>query len=149
MLCYASCVDVTSALECGENVNSQQSAEIARRVLTSPRGDIEILLYAPEFVTQNEYKCSYRIRGGDIDEREWGVGVDSMQALYSALEKIRQKLKPMANQLNWLGDAAPDTSFPQIVLQGIGPDYALHLEKVIEREHVAKLVELRAKTTKE
>jgi hypothetical protein len=88
---------------------SETGAVIASRTISldgQPTVDIE--LFAPTVDARgNDYQCGYRIRGLGNDEIRIAFGVDSLQALLMAMQRIAIDLYTSqpgdAGQLTWLG----------------------------------------------
>ena len=47
-----------------------------------------VLVFAPEKISDNEWKCEYRLVGFSKDRARKAYGVDSYQALYLALKRM-------------------------------------------------------------
>lgn len=51
-----------------------------------------VLVYAPEKISDNEWKCEYRLVGFSKDRARKAYGVDSYQALYLALKILATEI---------------------------------------------------------
>jgi hypothetical protein len=108
---------------------------IARRVLAEQGSDQEtvVTLGAPRCIPGGEWICPFLINPV-IDSRvQFGYGVDSVQALQSALQGIHAGLKKTGRKLKWMGIAG--TGFPAQIpgLMG-GKRFESRLEAEILRE---------------
>jgi hypothetical protein len=81
-----------------------------------------------------EWECPFRIKGAGLDTLEFGRGVDTMQALVTALEGIRYVLDQTGLALTWK-DGLPDhTGFQRGIPVLFGATFAKRLERLVDRE---------------
>jgi hypothetical protein len=72
-----------------------------------------------------EYRCPYSIRGLGSDRFSFGAGVDEVQALLLALNKIGIELyvsEAYRDRKLWLEAGDPDLGFPVPKGSGLGPE---------------------------
>ena len=84
---------------------------IAQRRLVSRdhwRKRLRVSLGKPRW-NKREWECPFRISGAGVSELEFGYGLDSMQALTTALDGIRAVLDEKFGSLAW-EDVLPDDS---------------------------------------
>ena len=82
--------------------------------------------------------CPFRIHGAGISRVEYGAGMDSMQALTTALDGTRALLDESGLALGWdLGDGVVwtgETGFARSVPIGFGAAYARRVGRLMDRE---------------
>ncbi|HEX8698827.1 MAG TPA: hypothetical protein VF815_08320 [Myxococcaceae bacterium] len=61
-------------------------------------------------------------------------GMDSMQALHSAMQAVRLALAPHAKKLKWDGGYAGNLGFPMAIPDLFGAKFSRRLERIVERE---------------
>jgi hypothetical protein len=82
----------------------------------------------------SEWECPFRIRGAGVSALEFGYGVDSVQALTTALEGIRSVLDQKFGSLAW-EDALPDDSgFQRFIPIAFGGRFSRRLERLVDGE---------------
>jgi hypothetical protein len=95
---------------------------------------LKVSLGTPRPYDDDEWECPFRIKGSGIDTVEYGRGVDSMQALVTALDGIRAMLDETGLSLSWQ-DALPDhTGFQRAIPVLFGAAFAKRLERLVDRE---------------
>lgn len=82
----------------------------------------------------SDYFCPYRLEGIGEGQLQQAWGVDSVQALQSAMQAIRVQLESHTNELEWLGGRGGSLGFPKVIPDVFGPKLTLRLEKMVERE---------------
>jgi len=113
--------------------NGAFGTPIARRLLrASDGGAIEVILGRPRYVGRR-WQCPFRFRGTKEAQVLWGVGIDAFQALYSALEGIRVKLRELGCGLSVPGTDPPYLGFPMFIPEVLGLDVYADLERMVER----------------
>jgi hypothetical protein len=83
---------------------------------------------------KREWECPFRIRGPGVSEVEFGYGVDSMQALTTAVEGIRFVLDKKFGSLAWEGVFADDSGFERLIPSTFGVGFSRRLERLVDRE---------------
>jgi hypothetical protein len=81
-----------------------------------------------------DYFCPYRVEGLGRGQVQQAWGVDSVQALQSAMQAIRLVLEPHADALEWLGGQGGTLGFPKSIPDSFGVKLSRRLEKLVERE---------------
>ena len=113
---------------------------VASRELTcvkAPKRRIEVSLDMPRQVGPVEWQCDIHIDGlGVKPVLDYGVGVDSLQALLMGVEILRLALKQSPHRLAWLGDSdfCSCGGIPQQVGGDLGQEFDERMEQLIERE---------------
>ncbi len=106
----------------------------ATRELLDP-GDptvrVEVQLGYPEMRTPDEWACPFRIIGLDAEIFEYGIGVDSLQAITTALEGIAVFLRDSRRSLSWIGMPG-ETGIRRQVPISMGPEFANEIEAHID-----------------
>ena len=82
----------------------------------------------------SEWECPFRIRGVGVSELEFGYGVDSMQALTTALEGIRAVLDKRFGALAWENVLPDDSGFQRQIPITFGRRFTRRLERLVDRE---------------
>jgi hypothetical protein len=104
---------------------------VAERVLSTDSGkQVEVRLGKPARAA-NRWRCPFQIVGLYDDQVFSGVGIDSFQALYSALEGIRTKIGESRLRLYVPGTEPPYLGFPMFIPEFLGLDVYEKLEKVV------------------
>jgi hypothetical protein len=84
------------------------------------------------------WACPFRITGAGVSRLEHGYGMDSMQALTTALEGIRHQLDESGLPLGWdLGEGVVwdgETAFARPITYALGPAVRRRLERLVDRE---------------
>ena len=83
---------------------------------------------------QTDWECPFRIRGAGLTSLEYGYGVDSVQALTTALEGIRAVLDRSGQSLSWEGVLPDDTGFQRFIPISFGTSFSRRLERLLDRE---------------
>ena len=87
-----------------------------------------------------EWECPFRIHGAGISRVEFGYGIDSMQALTTALDGIRVLLDESGLALGWKVGAGrhdiwhDETGFARSVPIVLGPALKRRLERLFDSE---------------
>jgi hypothetical protein len=108
---------------------------IAERQLVS-RGNAGVRLRVslgqprPDKRPGGDWECPFRIRGSGFALAESGYGVDSMQALTTALEGIRALLDETFGSVEWEEGAGFQRSIPI----SFGGAFSRRLERLVDRE---------------
>jgi hypothetical protein len=106
-----------------DSFSGQQT--VCERVLTREDGagrrDVMIRLLEPELASKDflEYRCAFQIDGLDLPVRDYGYGIDSLQALVAANTRATYALWPFREQLRWF-DGSYDWSIAHCVQIGDG-----------------------------
>jgi hypothetical protein len=80
-----------------------------------------------------EWECPFQIRGAGLRRREYGIGLDAIQALTTALDLIRAILDETGLPLAWPNEHSPYTFFPRTV-PFLRVALTTRLERMIDRE---------------
>lgn len=99
-----------------------------------PSRKVSLAIYAPEQVSEVEWKCAFRITGLDNDEPRYAHGNDGVQALILAFEGLRVALATSGAKLSWTGGEPGDPGIPRFVPAIFGMAFSQRLEQMIERE---------------
>ena len=89
-----------------------------------------------------EWECPFRIKGPELEIVEFGRGIDTMQALVTALEGIRYFLDQTGLTLTWKDGFTDHTGFQRGIPVVLGATLAKRLERLVDREvarHVRSL----------
>jgi hypothetical protein len=116
-------------------VRRQIGPVIAKRRLVFPNDEgkrVRVSLGKPRW-NGREWECPFRMRGAGVSEMEFGYGIDSMQALTTALEGIRFVLDEKFGALSWEG-VFPDDSGFQRMIPMLGGSLSRRLERLVDRE---------------
>jgi hypothetical protein len=92
----------------------------------------------PDKKPGGDWECPFRISGSGVSIVEFGYGVDSMQALTTALDGIRALLDENFGSLEWEENAGFQRSIPIL----FGAAFSRRLERLVDREinrHVRQL----------
>jgi hypothetical protein len=101
----------------------------------APRRTVVVSLGRPRSVKgRDEWECPFRIMGTGVRLLEYGRGVDSFQALTTALEGIRHFLDKAATPLAWTGIFDDQTGFQRLI--PLLPDTAVtrRMERLVDQE---------------
>lgn len=84
--------------------------------------------------SSGDYFCPFVIEGlqEDLVRQAWGI--DSMQALHSAMQAIRLMLAPHARKLTWEGGDRGNLGLPMTIPDLFGARFSRRLEVLVERE---------------
>jgi hypothetical protein len=99
-----------------------------------------------------DWTCPFRIRGGGLAIVEFGYGVDSMQALATALEGVRYRLDASGLALDWRVGPGRDgvydgeTGFTRSIPIAFGPASRRRLERLVDRELRAEVERLKRRS---
>ena len=112
-------------LTCDASGPSSRNAELAEQVSGKV---VRVSLGAPRPGTDDaDWECPFRIHGAGISRVEFGYGIDSMQALTTALDGIRVLLDETGLALGWkMGAGRQDiwhdeTGFARSIPIALGP----------------------------
>jgi hypothetical protein len=113
-----------------------------RRLVVRGSGEVvRVSLGAPRPGTDGaEWACPCRIHGAGISRVEFGYGMDSMQALTTALEGIRVLLDESGLALGWkMGPGRQDiwdgeTGFARSIPMALGGAFSRRLERLFFRK---------------
>ena len=111
---------------------------LAERQLVSGDGAaVRVAIGVPRRVQNGDWACPFRIHGAGVSRVDHGYGVDSMQALATALEGIRVALDQTGLVLGWnLGRGAileGETGFSRSIPFAFGPVFTRRLERSMDR----------------
>jgi hypothetical protein len=106
---------------------------IAERALVRAgrKGQLTVRLGAPKKAQDVDWVCPYQILGLRDSKVGAAYGVDALQALMMALEKIRVRLEKAGSGYTWLGG---DAGFPRLVPSYFGAAFATRINQQIDRE---------------
>ena len=110
---------------------------IAERVLVRAgrrKGQLTVRLGAPKKAQDVDWVCPYQIVGLRDSKVGTAYGVDALQALMMALEKIRVRLEKAGSGYTWLGGEEGDAGFPRLVPIYFGAAFATRINQQIDRE---------------
>jgi hypothetical protein len=90
---------------------------------------------------KQDWECPFRVVGLGVRSVQYGYGVDSMQALATALEGIRVTLEKSGTRFTWIGSSEPgDAGFERLVTTSFGVRFTQRLNRLIDKE-IKSLVE--------
>lgn len=92
---------------------------------------------------ETDWECPFRIRGAGITSFEYGYGVDSVQALTTALEGIRAVLDKSGQSLSWENVLHDQTGFQRFIPITFGTSFSRRLERLVDREVRRQLQSMR------
>jgi hypothetical protein len=92
---------------------------------------------------QRDWECPFRIKGDGISKLEYGYGIDSIQALTTALEGIRAVLDESGQSLSWEDVLPDDTGFQRFIPISFGTAFSRRLERLVDREMNRQLQRMR------
>lgn len=84
--------------------------------------------------SSGDFFCPFLIEGLEEETVRQAWGMDSMQALQSAMQAVRLALAPHARRLKWDGGAQGTLGFPMAVPDLFGARFSRRLERIVERE---------------
>ena len=123
---------------------------IAERRLVSrgnARTRVRVSLGQPR-PSRGDWECPFRIQGLNVSILEFGNGVDSMQALTTALEGIRVLLDEKFGSLVWEdGGGLVDHSGFQRQIPLLGGAFTRRLERLVDSELNRHVRQLERRTT--
>lgn len=108
-----------------------------------PKVVVEIQIGFPEQRKPDEWACPFRIVGLDAEISEYGIGMDSLQALIMAHEGIAVALRASGRKLSWLGIPG-ETGIRRQIPVHITADFANEIEDHIDAK-IAAFVEAKQK----
>jgi hypothetical protein len=104
---------------------------VAKRVLRTDSGrKVEVRLGKPSRAA-NHWRCPFQLVGLYDDQVFSGGGIDSFQALYSALEGIRTKIAESRLRLYVPETEPPYLGFPMFIPEFLGLDVYEKLERLV------------------
>lgn len=106
---------------------------------------ITVTMGRPRQRSDGDWECPFRITGL---KTQYGYGVDSIQALSTALEGIRAVLSQKESQLSWLGGERGYTGFDRLVTTSLGAKFTKKINQVIDREIITFVNKLERKSRK-
>ncbi len=93
--------------------------------------EVEVQLGFPEFRAEGEWWCAFRLKGLDPQKIEYGIGVDALQAIMTALEGIATFLRTSGRTLSWMGMPG-ETGIRRQIPMFMGADFANEIEAHID-----------------
>jgi hypothetical protein len=108
-----------------------------RRLVARDGGVVRVAIGVPRRRNEADWACPLRIHGAGVTRVEYGCGVDSMQALATALEGIRVVLDETGLSLGWdmgRGDVYEETGFTRSIPITWSPAVRKLLERLVDRE---------------
>jgi len=88
----------------------------------------------PRKVSVSEWECAFHISNIGMDEINYGLGIDGLQALIQAIEGVRVFLEKSGYEFSWDGGEEGDTGIPRYVPTFYGKNFTEHLYKLIDSE---------------
>ena len=95
-----------------------------------------------------EWECPFRIRSAGVSDVEFGRGLDSMQALTTALDGIRLELERKFGALSWEGVFPHHSGFQRTLPLTLDPAFSRRLDRLIDRELASRLRKLKQSSRK-
>jgi hypothetical protein len=108
-------------------------AERELEVLGSPSRKVIVRIGKPVRESSGEWGCPHRIEGLGEASVEVTYGVDSMQALQLAMDRVRAILGESAERVAWFGDEQLGSGMPRTVPVILPRSYAVAVEEMIDR----------------
>ena len=103
--------------------------------LDGPRKKLVVTMGKPRRMKgHQDWECPFQINGPGVTLREFGYGVDALQALTTALEGIRALLDGIGRPLAWSGVLPDHTGFQRMIPIAAGTELSVRLERLIDRE---------------
>ena len=96
----------------------------------------------------SEWECPFRIRSAGVSDVEFGRGLDSMQALTTALDGIRLELERKFGALSWEGVFPHHSGFQRTLPLTLDPAFSRRLDRLIDRELASRLRKLKQRSRK-
>ncbi len=114
-------------------MKTEEKWQATRELLdsTDPTVKVEVKLGYPEMRTPDEWACPFRIVGLDHEISEYGIGVDSLQAIMMAIEGIATYLRSSGRTLSWLGMPG-ETGIRRQIPMMMGAEFANEIEAHID-----------------
>jgi hypothetical protein len=114
-------------------MKTEEKWQATRELLdpTDPTVKVEVQLGYPERRTPDEWACPFRIVGLDTEIFEYGIGVDSLQAIMTGIEGIATYLRSSGRPLSWIGMPG-ETGIRRQIPISIGPEFADEIEAHID-----------------
>jgi hypothetical protein len=110
-------------------------AERVLRVVGSRESTVRVRLGRPRRDrSSGDYFCPFAIEGLEEDTVHQAWGMDSMQALQSAMQAIRLVLAPHTKRLRWDGREQGSLGFPMAIPEIFGVRFSRRLERMVEQE---------------
>jgi hypothetical protein len=91
----------------------------------------------------SEWECPFRIRSAGRSEVEFGRGLDSMQALTTAVEGIRVALESKFGALSWEGVFPHHSGFQRAIPLSLDVAFSRRVERLVDREFERHLRQLK------
>lgn len=120
-----------------------------RLVVRGTRAVVRVTLGTPTpHGSAGDWACPFRIRGGGLSIVDAGYGVDSLQALTTALDGIRVRLDESGLALGWkVGPEREavfdgETGLARTIPIALGPVFRRRLERLLDRELRAEMQRL-------
>jgi hypothetical protein len=104
----------------------QLEGDLSKKVLLS--------IYAPEQVSEGEWRCGFQVTGLGNDQPSYAHGNDGVQALILAVEGLRVALADSGARLAWAGGEPGDHGIPRFIPAVFGFAFSRRLEQMVERE---------------
>lgn len=98
---------------------------------TDPTVKVDVQLGYPEMRTPDEWACPFRIVGLDTEIFEYGIGVDSLQAIMMAIEGIAVFRRDSGRSLSWIGMLG-ETGIRRQIPMMMGAEFANEIEAHID-----------------
>lgn len=98
---------------------------------TDPTVKVEVQLGYPEMRTADEWACPFRVVGLGAEIYEYGIGVDSLQAIMMAIEGIAVFLRDSKRSLSWIGMPG-ETGIRRQIPMMMGAEFANEIEAHID-----------------
>jgi hypothetical protein len=83
-----------------------------------------------------DWICPYHISGLGLRGTQRAYGIDSIQALEGALERVRATLEGCGRRLEWFAGVNGDIGIQKLVPPGFTPDLRKRIDQAIEREFI-------------
>ena len=99
--------------------------------MRTTKKSVEAILGAPAG-KGDEWRCAFKLKGLYRNKIFYDIGIDGFQALHSALDGIRVKLRESGLDLFVPGTDPPYRGFPMFIPEVLGLDVYARLERLVE-----------------
>lgn len=119
---------------------------IACRTLQSGDSEVLIEIYEPVEVNQMEWRCDFSVHGMSTSGPQMAFGIDSIQAILSAIDGIRLYLSGANESVSWLGQNS-EIGLPRSIPTSLGFEFYQKLCGIIDDEVERQVEALRTRRT--
>jgi len=95
---------------------------------------VEVALAAPVKISEQEWRCAFRVKRDTSAQTHFAPGLDALQALINAIEGIRSTLREHDEQMTWLGGEPGDPGVPRFIPQFFGIQFGNRMSRILDEE---------------